>query len=97
MLHSMARTMVIVGAVIALVATASTSHATPNPPTTAPGAVVWYDLLTEDAEAVLDFYRGIFGWDIQPWEPGAWVVLHQGVGVVLRHPPSSFCAFKFGR
>ncbi len=42
------------------------------------GSVVWFDLLTEDADRVMDFYRGIFGWELRLQEPGAWVVLHNG-------------------
>jgi len=44
----------------------------------APGAVVWFDLLTENAEAALDFYRELFGWDIQVHTSTHYVVIHNG-------------------
>lgn len=43
-----------------------------------PGTVVWWDLLTEDPGAVLDFYRQLFGWDIAEHTDRHWVVSHNG-------------------
>jgi predicted enzyme related to lactoylglutathione lyase len=44
----------------------------------APGTVAWFDLLTEDAAAVLDFYRELFGWEIVQHDDRRWVVVHKG-------------------
>ena len=49
----------------------------PSPPA-APGAVVWWDLLTEDPGAVLEFYRQLFAWDIAENTERHWVVSHHG-------------------
>ena len=56
------------------------THAQKSPPSAppAPGAVVWFDLLTEDANAVLEFYGELFGWDIQVHTPSHYVVVHNG-------------------
>jgi predicted enzyme related to lactoylglutathione lyase len=37
---------------------------------TTPGKVIWYELLTEDAETARRFYKGLFGWSFDAW-PGA--------------------------
>lgn len=56
---------------------AARAQSTPVPPAP-PGAVVWHDLLTEDGEAVLAFYEGLFGWETAKHRDGGWVVLHHG-------------------
>jgi predicted enzyme related to lactoylglutathione lyase len=43
-----------------------------------PGVVAWFDLLTEDGAAVLDFYRELFGWEIVRHDDTRWVVVHKG-------------------
>ena len=71
----------IVLAVIALVVGLSlTAHAQGATPSKAmaPGAVVWYDLLTEDVGAVLDFYRDLFGWELVQHNANHYVVVHKG-------------------
>lgn len=55
----------------------SAQGTSPLPPP-APGQVVWWDLLTEDADAVLDFYRELFGWQISEHTDRHWVVSHRG-------------------
>ncbi|RLE27184.1 MAG: hypothetical protein DRJ61_17690 [Acidobacteria bacterium] len=42
-----------------------------------PGEILWWDLLTEDAEAAVGFYQQLLGWDIQQVENGSYVILHQ--------------------
>jgi predicted enzyme related to lactoylglutathione lyase len=44
----------------------------------APGAIVWYDLLTEDAGEARAFYAGLFGWEIVEHSADGWVALHHG-------------------
>jgi hypothetical protein len=46
-----------------------------------PGALVWFDLVTEDAGAVLDFYRELFGWDLVEHRENSWVALHRGLPI----------------
>ncbi|MCP4898637.1 MAG: VOC family protein [bacterium] len=60
---------------IALTMAIPIADAADQPPLTPPGTVIWWDLLTEDADAVMDFYSGIFGWEYHLHETGAWVVL----------------------
>lgn len=43
-----------------------------------PGTVLWYDLITEDAGAVLDFYRQLFGWELVEHKPHHYVVVRNG-------------------
>ena len=64
---------VIVGAAAAVGA----RGATPTKPAE-PGSVLWYDLVTEDSDAVLNFYRELFGWEMVEHRPNNYVVLHQG-------------------
>jgi predicted enzyme related to lactoylglutathione lyase len=33
-----------------------------------PGALCWNELASNDMEASAEFYRGLFGWNVQPWE-----------------------------
>ncbi len=33
-----------------------------------PGALCWNELATNDMDASADFYRQLFGWNIEPWE-----------------------------
>jgi predicted enzyme related to lactoylglutathione lyase len=42
------------------------------------GTVAWFDLLTEDAGSVLDFYSELFGWEIVQHSDTHWVVVHKG-------------------
>lgn len=69
--------LVLIGLVVIPVVSA---HAQKSPPSAPPppGAVVWFDLLTEDADAVLEFYGELFGWDIQVHTPSHHVVVHNG-------------------
>ena len=62
---------------IAIGSSAWAQSPAPFPPA-APGTVVWWDLLTEDPSAVLDFYRQLFGWDIAEHSERHWVVSHHG-------------------
>jgi uncharacterized protein len=36
--------------------------------TNVPGAVCWHELQTRDRETASVFYRGLFGWDVKPFE-----------------------------
>jgi predicted enzyme related to lactoylglutathione lyase len=66
-------TLFLILAAHARVGRAATPAAPPEP-----GAVVWYDLLTEDGEAALGFYRELFGWETVQHRDGGWVILHHG-------------------
>ncbi len=61
-------------------ATVIAQGSAPGKPTE-PGTVVWYDLITEDADAVLDFYRELFGWQLVEHRPNTYVVLDNGVPI----------------
>jgi predicted enzyme related to lactoylglutathione lyase len=50
---------------------------TPVPPPSA-GEVVWYDLLTENGEAVIGFYSELFDWEMIAHRDGGWVIRHHG-------------------
>jgi len=66
---------------IAVMVLTTTSAAAAPGNTTRPvpdGAVIWHDLLTEDAETAISFYTELFGWTFRPFEEGAWVALHRG-------------------
>jgi predicted enzyme related to lactoylglutathione lyase len=69
-------------AIVALLAVATAmppaATAAVDPPPAPNGSVAWWDLLTEDADAVFEFYTTIFGWEFKPFKPGAWVVVHGG-------------------
>ncbi len=69
--------LVLMGLAVMPIVSAHAQKSPPSPPP-APGAVVWFDLLTEDADAVLDFYRELFGWEIQVHTPTHHVVVHNG-------------------
>jgi len=43
-----------------------------------PGAVVWYDLLSEDASAAGDFYTALFGWEVEKTRPDNFVIRYRG-------------------
>jgi predicted enzyme related to lactoylglutathione lyase len=63
--------------------TASAQLASPisEPPggTINPGAVVWADLVTSDVETAVDFYSGVFGWDIRrSADPNYVEMMHNG-------------------
>lgn len=59
------------------VSSTAAQDSTPTAPM-ASGQVVWWDLLTEDAGAVLEFYRQLFGWQITEHTDRHWVVTHHG-------------------
>lgn len=75
------KTAVIASMVTALAAgsaaTAAAQASVPNKPAES-GTVLWYDLITEDAGAVLDFYRQLFGWELVEHRPDQYVVVHNG-------------------
>jgi uncharacterized protein len=72
------------GAVFGLLYRNEPAAASPMPPP--PGAVVWNELLTSDAEAALKFYSALFGWElmtrIDMGPKGAYLVFGAG-GVQL--------------
>ncbi len=69
--------LIFIGLAVMPIGHADAQNSQPSAPP-APGAVVWFDLLTEDADAVLDFYRELFGWEIQVHTPQHYVVVHNG-------------------
>jgi len=68
-------TLLVLAAVSAGVLAAQQS--TPSAPPVA-GEVVWWDLLAEDADSAIDFYRDLFGWEITEHTDRHWVVSHRG-------------------
>lgn len=65
--------------VLVLSAFAGVAAAQPGPATPSPtGAVVWWDLLTESPASVLDFYRGVFDWEISEHTSRHWVISRGG-------------------
>lgn len=69
---------------VALVAVSpATVHGQGSAPTkpVEPGTVLWFDLVTEDASAVLDFYQALFGWQMVEHRPNTYVVLRNGVPI----------------
>ena len=69
--------LVLIGIAVTIVPPAPAQDGPPSAPNPV-GAVVWFDLLTEDDDAVLDFYRELFGWEIQAHTDRHWVVVHNG-------------------
>jgi predicted enzyme related to lactoylglutathione lyase len=37
---------------------------------TSRGQFVWYDLMTSDTDAALNFYKNLIGWGTMAWEGG---------------------------
>ena len=46
-----------------------------------PGQVIWVDLLTEDADTAIDFYRQLVGWKIEPYSATSFVVSNDGTPI----------------
>src|SRR3954452_14809095 len=45
-----------------------------------PGALCWNELASNDMDASAEFYRGLFGWNIEPWEdsPTPYLMIQNG-------------------
>ena len=43
-----------------------------------PGSLAWCELLTLDAVKAAEFYRGLFGWEIERDAPGKYQISHHG-------------------
>lgn len=62
-----------------------------------PGQFYWYELLTNDADAAIEFYRHVIGWTTQPYEfPGnegpaytVWQNGGAGIGGVMEIDPDT--------
>lgn len=55
------------------------------------GRFIWYELLTTDPDAAVDFYRGVLGWGTDVWEAGEepytmWTNGGSSIGGVMRLP-----------
>jgi predicted enzyme related to lactoylglutathione lyase len=72
--------LIALAAVAVLLVGGSTTAQVAAPPTAppAPGTPVWFDLLTEDGDAVIDFYTELFGWEMIVHRDGGWVIRHHG-------------------
>lgn len=59
--------------------------------TEARGRFVWYDLMTSDPDAAVDFYGKVIGWGTAPWEGGPlpytmWTKGETPIGGVMEFP-----------
>jgi predicted enzyme related to lactoylglutathione lyase len=68
-----------------------------------PGAWAWNDLQTPDPDGVLEFYEGLFGWEIEPIEASGgvyWSIRNDGHGIggIMRsaQTPRPFWTVYFG-
>src|SRR5262245_62163395 len=56
------------------------------------GRIVWYELLTTDPKAAIEFYAHVVGWKTQPFEGSdyiMWVGSHGPLGGVTMIPESA--------
>lgn len=61
------------------------------------GRFMWYELMTSDPAAAIDFYRDVVGWGTQEWEGGEnpytmWTAGDAPIGGVMELPPEAVAA-----